>query len=399
MAEAAGVDLGIEPEQANVVTSAADAMRLIGEMGSARVRIVLDPANLFERADRAEARAVVAEAIDLLGDRIAMAHGKDRAADGSFTTVGKGVVDFPDFIARLGAAGFAGPIVTHGLTAEEAPGVASYLRGLIDPMRVHALQRDDATLRVFDSGAGMPVVFQHGLGGDAAQVAENFPDGPAYRRLTVECRAQGGSTAGSVRPFSIAMFAADVLAACDARHFVVGGISTGAAIALRLAALHPDRVTALILARPAWLFDPAPANMRPFAEIARLLREHPPTAARERFAASPTARMLATEAPDNLSSLLKFFDRPDPAVTADLLADIAADGPGVTAAQAAAITVPTLVIGHAQDHVHPLAYAQQLAEILPNARLATITPKAADKPRHVAEFRRAVDQFLRQLSR
>ena len=109
--------------------------------------------------------------------------------------------------------------------------------------------------------------------------------------------------------------------------------------------------------------------------------------------------MLATEAPDNLSSLLKFFDRPDPAVTADLLADIAADGPGVTAAQAAAITVPTLVIGHALDHVHPLAYAQQLAEILPNARLATLTPKAADKPRHVAEFRRAVDQFLRQLSR
>ena len=166
-------------------------------------------------------------------------------------------------------------------------------------MRIDALQRDDATLRVFDSGAGMPVVFQHGLGGDAAQVAENFPDGPAYRRLTVECRAQGGSTAGSVRPFSIAMFAADVLAACDTPHFVVGGISTGAAIALRLAALHPDRVTALILARPAWVFDRAPANMRPFAEIARLLREHPPTAARERFAASPTARMLATEAPDN----------------------------------------------------------------------------------------------------
>ena len=266
-------------------------------------------------------------------------------------------------------------------------------------MRVHALQRDDATLRVFDSGAGMPVVFQHGLGGDAAQVAENFPDGPAYRRLTVECRAQGGSTAGSVRPFSLAMFAADVLAACDARHLVVGGISTGAAIALRLAVLHPDRVTALILARPAWLLDPAPANMRPFAEIARLLREHPPSAARERFAASPAARMLATEAPDNLSSLLKFFDRPDPAVTADLLADIAADGPGVTAARAAAITIPTLVIGHALDHVHPLPYAQQLAEILPNARLATITPKAADKPRHVAEFRRAVDQFLRQPSR
>ena len=139
--------------------------------------------------------------------------------------------------------------------------------------------------------------------------------------------------------------------------------------------------------------------MRPYVEIARLLREHPPLTARERFAASATARMLATEAPDNLTSLLKFFDRPDPAVTADLLADIAADGPGVTAAQAAAITMPTLVIGHADDHVHPLAYAQRLAGALPDTRLATITPKAADKPRHVAEFRRAVDEFLQQLIR
>ncbi|MFL5337502.1 MAG: alpha/beta fold hydrolase [Geminicoccaceae bacterium] len=266
-------------------------------------------------------------------------------------------------------------------------------------MRIAVLQRDDAVLRVFDTGAGRPVVFQHGLGGDAAQVEENFPDGPAYRRLTIECRAQGGSTAGSMRPFSIAMFAADVLAACHMGHFAVGGISTGAAVALRLAALHPDRVTALILARPAWFFEPAPANMQPFTEIARLLREHPPLTARERFAASPTARMLASEAPDNLTSLLKFFDRPDPAVTADLLADIAGDGPGVTAAQAASITAPTLVIGHAEDHVHPLAYAQRLADTLPNAHLVTITPKAADRPRHVAEFRRAVDGFLQRLSR
>lgn len=266
-------------------------------------------------------------------------------------------------------------------------------------MKIGEIRRDDAILRVVDSETGAPVVFQHGLGGDAAQVAENFPDGPAYRRLTVECRAQGGSTAGSLRPFSIAMFADDVLAACDMPRFVGGGISTGAAIALRLAAMQPDQVSALILARPAWLFDPAPVNMRPFLEIAGLLRELPPAAARERFAASATARMLAAEAPDNLTSLLKFFDRPDPLVTADLLADIATDGPGVTAAQAAAITVPTLVIGHAQDHVHPLAYAQRLAQTLPNARLATITPKAVDKPRHVAEFCRAVNEFLQQPSR
>ncbi len=127
-AEAAGVDLGIEPEQANVVTSAADARRLIDELASPRLRVVLDPANLFERATPDEARRIVAEAVELCGRDIAMAHAKDRHADGRFATAGTGLVDFPDFIARLAAAGFDGGLVAHGLSPDEAPGVAAYLR-------------------------------------------------------------------------------------------------------------------------------------------------------------------------------------------------------------------------------------------------------------------------------
>lgn len=256
------------------------------------------------------------------------------------------------------------------------------------------LRRDDADLRVFDTGEGLPVLFQHGLGGDEAQVAGNFPDKPAYRRITVECRGQGGSTAGSVRPFSIAMFADDVLAAADERgldRFVIGGISMGAAIALRIAVRHPVRVKGLILARPAWLFEPAPDNMLPYAEVAALLRDFPPAEARARFAGSGTAAMLARVAPDNLASLLGFFDRPDPALTASLLGDIAQDGPGVTAT---GIDVPTLVIGHDVDHAHPLAYAKLLAASIPMAGFVQIAPKATDKVRHVQEFRSAVDAFL-----
>ncbi|WEK49085.1 MAG: alpha/beta hydrolase [Candidatus Kaistia colombiensis] len=261
-------------------------------------------------------------------------------------------------------------------------------------------RRDDAELSVFDSGVGLPVVFQHGLGGDNGQIVENFPDGPAYRRLTVECRAQGQSQPGSVRPFSIAMFAADILAVCDAHgidRFVMGGISMGAAIALHIAHSHPDRVAGLVLARPAWLFDAAPENMRPYALVAEHLRRDPPEQAKAAFAASPLARELAVDAPDNLASLLKFFDRPEPSVTADLLGGIALDGPGVTEAEARALDLPTLVIGHEIDSVHPLAFAKRLAEIIPGARLAEITPKATDKPRHVTEFRSELESFLRTI--
>jgi pimeloyl-ACP methyl ester carboxylesterase len=260
--------------------------------------------------------------------------------------------------------------------------------------------RDDAKLSLFDSGSGFPVVFQHGLGGDGAQVAENFPDCSTYRRLTLECRAQGASEPGNARPFSIAMFATDVLAACDAQgiqRFVAGGISMGAAIALHLAAHYPDRIIGLVLARPAWLFDPAPINMQSYSEVAAMLRAASPNIAREHFSESATARDLALTAPDNLASLLKFFDRPDPATTSDLLGGIANDDPGVTRLQAAAIGVPTLVIGHEIDYVHPVMYARELASVIPGAKLVEIAPKATQKSLHVAQFRHALDTFLQHI--
>jgi sugar phosphate isomerase/epimerase len=131
-AEAHGVDLGIEPELANVVSSAAKARRLIDEIGSPRLKIVLDPANLFERAGEAERRRLVEEAVAILGDRLAMAHAKDRAADGSFVAAGRGVIDFHHFVRALRGAGFDGPLVTHGLSAQEAPHVSKFLVAAVD---------------------------------------------------------------------------------------------------------------------------------------------------------------------------------------------------------------------------------------------------------------------------
>ena len=130
LAEAKGVKLGIEPELANVVDSAAAARRLIDTLKSPAIGIVLDPANLFEIAEEGERRRIIASAVELLADRIVMAHAKDRNADGSFATAGKGVIDFAHFLGCLKQAGFDGDLVTHGLAADEAAGVAAYLKGL-----------------------------------------------------------------------------------------------------------------------------------------------------------------------------------------------------------------------------------------------------------------------------
>lgn len=127
-AEEFDVELGIEPELANVVSSAPLARRLIEEMRSPRLRVVLDAANLFEVETPARRREIVAAGVDLLADRIALAHAKDRLADGRFATAGTGVLDYAHYLECLRRAGFAGVLVTHGLAAEEAPGVAEFLR-------------------------------------------------------------------------------------------------------------------------------------------------------------------------------------------------------------------------------------------------------------------------------
>ncbi|MDO8983575.1 sugar phosphate isomerase/epimerase [Cypionkella sp.] len=131
LAEPLGIKLGIEPELANVVDTAPRARLLLDTLQSPALGIVLDPANLFEVATLAEQRDLLSRSVDLLADRIAMAHAKDRDASGRFATAGKGVVDFPHFLGRLRAAGFDGDLVTHGLAAAEAAGVARYLSGVL----------------------------------------------------------------------------------------------------------------------------------------------------------------------------------------------------------------------------------------------------------------------------
>ena len=264
-------------------------------------------------------------------------------------------------------------------------------------MSWYSIARPGGIVRGLDEGSGIPVVFQHGLGADECQVAQIFPTTESLRRLTLECRAHGRSDPFPLSPYTIEAFADDVLAFADARgvdRFVAGGISMGAAIALRLAVRASDRVSALVLARPAWLWGAAPSNMRAFSEVSAHLVALGAERGCEGFGKSATAAHLAEVAPDNLASMMKFFDRPAPEVTARLLASISTDGPGVTQEQVSRIDVPTLVIGHGSDYVHPLSYAKELANCIPGAQFVEITPKVTDMALYVSDFRAALNGFL-----
>lgn len=269
-------------------------------------------------------------------------------------------------------------------------------------MTVQNFHHDGLRFAVMDhGGTGIPFVFQHGLCGSAAQTEEVIPELPKIRAMTLECRGHGRSEAGNVGAFSIATFASDVDALIDAWNLVpviMGGISMGAAISLRLAVRHPEKIRALVLARPAWVFEPAPENMRPNAEVGHLLNNHPSDEARASFLASPTAKRLAVSAPDNLASLTGFFDRLPQEITAALLTQISADGPGVTAAEISAITCPVLIIGHGDDVIHPFSFCEALAKLIPAAQIVRIPAKTKGKAPYISAFKAALAEFLEDVS-
>jgi sugar phosphate isomerase/epimerase len=124
------VTLAFEPEVSNVVDSATKARRLLDEMGSARLKVIIDGANLFPAGTLPRQREILDEAFALLGEDIVMAHAKDIDRDGQagHLAAGTGLLDYDHYIALLRSIGFAGPLVLHGLAETQVDQSVGFLR-------------------------------------------------------------------------------------------------------------------------------------------------------------------------------------------------------------------------------------------------------------------------------
>ncbi len=131
LAEAAGIKLAVEPEPGNVVNHAQAARRLLNEVQSPFLGIILDPANLLSPETLPEQKKVIAQAAQLLGGSVVLAHAKDIDLSGRVTAVGRGAVDFPAFVAALRSIGYDGALIAHGFPQENAAEVSKLLAHFI----------------------------------------------------------------------------------------------------------------------------------------------------------------------------------------------------------------------------------------------------------------------------
>ena len=108
-----GVKLAVETVPFGFNETAGEVAALVGRLGSDAIGVALDVANLYGREDLAGA---VAEA----GSLLLIAHLSDTWRDRwAHTSIGRGEVDFPEFLDALRAAGFRGSCVYELVDGED----------------------------------------------------------------------------------------------------------------------------------------------------------------------------------------------------------------------------------------------------------------------------------------
>lgn len=105
-AEHYGVTVAIEPVWKHIVYDADRAVEVLRAIGSRNLRIILDPVNLLcaENADRQG--QVIGDAIEKLGDQVAVVHLKDFARDGDdlrSIAAGTGEMDYTEILRFMKA--------------------------------------------------------------------------------------------------------------------------------------------------------------------------------------------------------------------------------------------------------------------------------------------------------
>ena len=134
-AEQMGVVMAIEPVWKHIVYNPARARRVLDEINSPNLQIILDPVNLLDYCNYKDQVAIVDEAIDLLGEDVAMIHLKDFIPeDGKLRSVGCGLGQM-DYTSVLKFMKERKPFIHATLedtTPENNVQVKNFIQGLYD---------------------------------------------------------------------------------------------------------------------------------------------------------------------------------------------------------------------------------------------------------------------------
>jgi 3-oxoadipate enol-lactonase len=251
---------------------------------------------------------------------------------------------------------------------------------------------------VFGRRDGTPLVMIQGLGTDSRGWAlQRLAMGRQFRCITIDNRGVG-RTGPAPEPYSLERMALDVIAVLDQEQIErahVMGASMGGVIAQIIGVLHPERTRSLVLACTAcrhhewrrelfeeWAEAVSRGGMAALGDESLQWLVGPRLRRRFGIWLNLIARVVLQQAPGTFVAQIRAI----------------LDAPDELRNELVKIRVPVLVITGSQDSLTPLGDAEELAELIPHARLEVISGAAhglmAEAPNG---FNEAVLRFLTEV--
>ena len=138
-AEKMGVIFAIEPVWKHIVCNPKRARKVLDAVASPNLQIIFDPVNLLDISNYQDREAIIAEAIGLLGDDIAMVHIKDYVVqDGKHVSVaaGSGEMNYEQIIRFIKERKPYVHVTLENTTPENAVQAKEYIQGLYDACQI-----------------------------------------------------------------------------------------------------------------------------------------------------------------------------------------------------------------------------------------------------------------------
>jgi pimeloyl-ACP methyl ester carboxylesterase len=243
------------------------------------------------------------------------------------------------------------------------------------------------------AGNGTPFVFVHGLGASHKQSLEAVA---GIQGIDLICPDMPGHGDTPPTRYTFRHFAALVLGMLDElgiERAVIGGISMGSGIALRLALDAPQRVERLALVRPAWVNSPALPQLALVGRVGRWQQEQTADAP-DLLERDMDFRRINKINPAAAESIRGLFRRSGRSPCSAVLDRMVHDRPFQRMKDLESIACSAIVFASESDPLHPVGVAEAVFSALPNATYRLLPPRYLSPRDHFAAMTAELTQFL-----
>lgn len=256
-------------------------------------------------------------------------------------------------------------------------------------------------LRYEVSGDGPTVVWLHGLMGsiDRSRAFGEGMDGlvdRGYRLIAYDARGHGESDyTENEADYIWSAHANDMLALLDAlgiERAYVGGGSMGAGVSIVFTLDHPERVDKLVLVAPPPLAGTIGTAQQVFCGLASLIDAVGREKAAEIVMQLPQYVEMKESDPKQHELMREWLSTVHPKATPFAIRGLL-NGPALPEQRFAEIKVPTLIVAHADDPIHPTSTAEKLHNAIAGSHLV-MAPSMNHFREHHDELIDSVATFL-----